>query len=159
MGYDHISDLRERKYLRLYIYASSQTKELRLGANEFQTVVNCLPMASACKEARSHAMKFCHGRIKTLDLLRILDDQAPNGKPIHEPVFTNVAAVMVTTTRFHPEDGPEGFDSPEQLLEVISRVFGSGVQKIIWHAWCAPGFAMSDIYWPHTRRLEGLDAE
>lgn len=156
MGYDRLSDSTDRQYLRLYVHSSSQTGELRLGADEFQTLANCLPMATACKEARSHAVKFCSARPKCVDFFRILEDQLPEGKSILKPVFTHITTVTVTTARFQPEVGPEGFDSPEQLLDLVSRVFGSGVEKIIWSALCAPGFSMSDIYWPHTPQLEGL---
>jgi hypothetical protein len=70
-----------------------------------------------------------------------------------------MTTVMVTTSRYHPEDGPEGFDSPDQLVHVIARVFGSCVKKILWSAWCQIGFAMIDIYWPHTPQLGQLDDE
>jgi hypothetical protein len=131
--------------------------ELRLGEDEFQTLLNRLPMANACSEARANAIKFCRAQIKFINLFRVVEDPIPDRKPILEPVFTNMTTVMVTTARRHPEDGPEGFDSPEQLVDVIARVFGSGVEKIIWSAWCPSGFAMSDIYWPHTPRLGQLD--
>ena len=71
-----------------------------------------------------------------MNLFRIVEDQLPKGKPILEPVFTDMTTIMVTTARFHPEDGSEDFDSSDQLVDVISRVFGSGVMKIIWSAWC-----------------------
>ena len=70
-----------------------------------------------------------------------------------------MATIMVTTSRFHPEDGPEGFGSVDELGDVIARVFGNGVKKIIWSAWCQSGFAMSDIYWPHIPQLGQVDEE
>lgn len=94
-----------------------------------------------------------------MNLFRVVEDQLPDGRPLLEPVFTDMTTVMVTTSRFHPETGPEGFDSPNQVVDVIARVFGSSVNKIIWSAWCAFGFAMSDIYWPHTPLTNDLEGE
>jgi hypothetical protein len=92
-----------------------------------------------------------------VNLFRVVEDPVPDRDLILEPVFTDMTTVMVTTARCHPEDGPEGFDSPEQLVDVITRVFGTGVEKIIWSAWCPSGHAMSDIYWPHTSQLGRSD--
>ena len=159
MGYDNLPDPTEIQHLRLYVYTSNQSDKLRLGENEFQTLVNRLPIATACSEGRAHAIKFFRAQINFVNLFRVVQDELPDGIPITEPVFTDMTTVMVTTSRFHPKDGPEGFDSPDQLVDVIARVFGSGVRKIIWSAWCQSGFAMSDIYWPHTPQLEQLDNE
>jgi hypothetical protein len=159
VGYDNLPESTERQHLRIYIHVSSQTDELRLGENEFQTLAIRLPMATACSEARANAIKFLRTQVKFLNLFRVFKDQFPDAQPILEPVFTDMTTVMVTTSRFHPEDGPEGFDSPDQVVDIISRVFGSGVKKIIWSAWCQSGFAMSDIYWPHTLRLGQLGDE
>jgi hypothetical protein len=116
-------------------------------------------MATACSEARANTIKSYQAQVKFVNLFRVVEDHLRDRKPILEPVFTDMATVMVTTSRSHPEDGPEGFDSPDQLVDVIARVFGSGVQKIIWSAWCQSGFAISDIYWPHTLQLGRLDDE
>jgi hypothetical protein len=116
-------------------------------------------MATACSEARANAIKFCRAQIKLVNMFRIVEDPVPDGDLILEPVFTDMTTVMVTTARCHPEDGPEGFDSPEQLVDVITRVFGRGVEKIIWSAWSPSGHAMSDIYWPHTPQLRQSDHE
>lgn len=161
VGYDNLLDSTERQHLRLYVYASGQSAadELRLGENEFQTLVNRLPIATVCREARAIAVKYLRARIKCVDLFCIIKDQLRDMRPILEPVFTDITSVIVTTARFHPEDGPEGFDSPDQVVDVIARVFGSGVKKIIWSAWCHTGFAMSDIYWPHTPHLDNADEE
>jgi hypothetical protein len=130
---------------------------LRLGENEFQTLINRLPVATACTEARAVAIKFLRAQIKSVDLFREVGELPDGKKLILEPVFTDMTTVMVTTSRFHLEDGPEGFDSPDQVVDVVACVFGSCVEKIIWSAWCQSGFAMSDIYWPHTVQLGELD--
>ncbi|XPS77159.1 hypothetical protein M3J07_009196 [Ascochyta lentis] len=157
VGYDNLPSSTERQRLRIYIHTSGQMDELCLGENEFQTLVNRLPMATCCSEARANAIKFCHAQTKFLNLFRVVENQLPDEKPILEPIFTDMTTVMVTTSRFHPQDGPEGFDSPDQVVDVIARVFGSGVKTIIWSAWCQSGFAMSDIYWPHSPRLGQIE--
>jgi hypothetical protein len=159
IGYDNLPDSTERHFLRLYIYASSHTDDLHFGENEFQTLLNRLPMATACSEARANAIKFCRAQIKLVNLFRIVEDPVPDGDLILEPVFTDMTTVMVTTARRHPEDGPEGFESPNEVVDIIARVFGSGVQNIIWSPWCPSGFKMSDIYWPHTPQLRQSDHE
>jgi hypothetical protein len=165
VGHDSLLDFKEserqRQHLRLYIYASRQTDELHLGENESRTLLDRFPMATASREAHPQAIKFCRSQIEFVTLFWVIQDQPPNERPILEqPVITDMTTVMVTTSRFHPENGPEeGFDSPDQLVDVVARVFGSGVKKIIWSAWCQPGFAMSDIYWPHTPLLRQLPEE
>ncbi|KAF1955587.1 hypothetical protein CC80DRAFT_594308 [Byssothecium circinans] len=158
VGYDDLPDSTERQPLRLYIHASRHTDELRLGVNEFQTLVNRLPVATVCADARAQAVKLCRVRIQLMNLFRVVEDPMPDGKQILEPVFPfeQLKTVMVTTAN-HPEDGPEGFDSVDRLVDVISRVFGSCVEKIIWSTWWGSGSAMSDIYWPHTPQMGQLE--
>ncbi|PVI04268.1 hypothetical protein DM02DRAFT_611685 [Periconia macrospinosa] len=163
LGYDSIPDSkdekRQREHLRLYIYASSKTDELRLGKNEFQTLINRFSVATACSEARAHVIEFCRRQIEFVTLFRIIEDQPSTKNSVlknpvlEQPVFTDMTTVMVTTARFHPENGPEeGFDSPDQVVEIVARVFGNGVKKIIWSAWCHP-WGMDNVYWPHTPLL------
>lgn len=162
VGYDSMPDSKERdhqkQHLRLHVYASRQTNELRVGENEFQTLVNRLPMASVCNEARAHAIKLLRAQIEFVALFRLVEDQLPDANPVLEqPVFTDMTTVMVTTSRFHPEDGPEErYGTPHEVVDVVARVFGSGVKKIIWSPWCHNAFAMSDFYWPHTPLLGQL---
>ncbi|KAJ4983405.1 hypothetical protein SVAN01_11097, partial [Stagonosporopsis vannaccii] len=157
VGYDDLPDSTERQPLRLHVYASSQLGKLCLGEDEFQTLVNRLPVATTCSEARTIAVKLLRARTPFIDLLCTITDQLCNRRPILKPVFTDVTTVTVTTARFHPEHAPEGFDSPHQVVDVVARVFGSAVKKIIWSAWCHTAFAMTDIYWPHTPHLNNAD--
>jgi hypothetical protein len=157
VGYDDLPDSIERQPLRLYVYASHDTDELRLVANEAQTLANCLPMATVCVDARKYAVELCLSRIKLMNLLHVVEDPIPDGTQILDPVFPQLTTVMVMTARSHPEDAPEGFDSVEHCVDVISRVFGSNVQKIIWNNWSQSGNSLSDIYWPHTSLIDGLE--
>ncbi|KAH6632895.1 hypothetical protein C7974DRAFT_161992 [Boeremia exigua] len=159
MGYDDLPGSKKRQHLRLHVYASNQLDEFRLGENDFQTLVNRLPVATSCHEARAIVIKVLRARTTFLDLFCTIEDELRNGRLILEPLFTDMTTVMVTTSRGHPEDAPEGFDSPHQVVDVITRVFGSGVKKIIWSAWCQPGFAMTDIYSPHTPHVDNADED
>jgi len=159
VGYDNLPDSAERQYLRLSVHASAHTPALRHGENELQTLLNRFPTATACRDGRATALKLCRAQVDSMDLFRIREDPLASGRPLLQPVFTDILTVLVRTARLHPEDGPEGFDSPEQVVDVVARVFGSDVEKIVWCAWCSSGWVMSIIYWPHTPRLGHLPEE
>jgi hypothetical protein len=80
MGYKNSPVSAQRQHLRLHIHASGQTDELRLGENEFNTLVNHLPMAIACSEARASAIKLFRARIEFMNLFCLIEDQVPDGK-------------------------------------------------------------------------------
>ncbi|CAI6334338.1 unnamed protein product [Periconia digitata] len=148
----------QRRPLRLYVYVSNETDELQIGENEFHTLVNRFSMATACVEARAHVTKFCRARIEFVTLFPVIDRQLPEDRPIlQQPVLTDMPTVMVTTSTYHPDEGTEAkFESPEQLVDVIARVFGNGIKRLIWNAWGQPVIGMSGFYWPHTSLLEHL---
>lgn len=80
--------------------------------NEFQTVLNGLPMATVCSEARSHATAFCQAQLGPVNLFYAVD---ANNKPsdyrdeISEPIFAQQTTVIITNA-YNKEDGPKGFD-------------------------------------------------
>lgn len=94
-----------------------------------------------------------------MELYRILEDPVRDGLPVLEPGTADMTTAIVTTARYHPEDGPEGYDSPDQVVDIIARVFGSSVEKIVRSAWCGGGWEMDRNYWPHTPQLGHVDEQ
>jgi hypothetical protein len=132
-GYENLPKETKKLPLRVYVHDSYNRDNLRLCVNEFQTLVNRLPLATVCSEARAQAVAFCQARIELVNLFYVID--APD-KPsdirdeILEPIFKQQTTVMVTNA-CNKEDGPKSFDSAEHLVDVVSRVFGSCVERLI----------------------------
>jgi hypothetical protein len=169
VGYENLPQETEKQPLRVYVYDSYNRDKLRLGVNEFQTLVNCLPMATVCSEARSQAATFCQAQIGLVNLFYVIDapdkpsDTEPSDtKPsdirdeILEPIFKQQTTVIVTNA-CNKEDGPKGFDSAEHLVDVVSRVFSSCVERIILSSWVENFASLEEIYWPHTAQIQGLE--
>jgi hypothetical protein len=159
VGYDTLPHATEKQPLRVYVHGSYDKDRLRLGINEFQTFVNCLPMATVCSEARSHAANFCRAQVGLANLFYDID--APNDPSdirdeVSEPIFMQPTTVMVTNVDDR-EDGPKGFDSGEHLVDVVNRVFGSCVEQIIFSAWFWGLHSLEEIYWPHTAQTQELE--
>jgi hypothetical protein len=152
VGYDNLPYVTERDPLRVYVHNSHMNDKLRLGVNEFQTLVNCLPMATVCSEARSHAADFCRTQIKLMSLWYDAAD-VPNdaGDEMQEHVFVQPPTVMVTNAN-EKEQGYTGFNSARHLVDIVNRVFGTGVEQIILSSWFNSHNSLEDIYWPHTAR-------
>ena len=158
IGYENLPHNVERQPLRVYIYGSHNRDKLRLRSNEFWALVNRLPMATVCYEARSHAVAFCQAQIGLVNLFYIThapDDLSDIGDEISKPIFKRQTTVMVTSA-FREEDGPKGFDSAEHLIDVVYRVFGNCVKRIILSAWFESFNSLAEIYWPHTAEIMGL---
>jgi hypothetical protein len=107
-------------------------------------------MATVCSEARSHAADFCRTQIKLMSLWYDADDK-PNdaGNEMQEHAFVQPTAIMVTNAN-ETEQGYTGFNSARHLVDVVNRVFGSGVEQIILSSWFNSHNSLEDIYWPHT---------
>lgn len=158
VGYDNLPHDTKRQPLRVYVHDSDNRDKMRLCINEFQTLVNCLPMATACSEARSHAADFCRAQVKFMNLFYAIE--AP-GEPsdtrdeILEHIFVQPTTVMVTYAA-RKIDGPVGFDSAEHLVDVVNRVFGSCVERIILNPWFDTLDSLEQTYWPHTIQTQKL---
>jgi hypothetical protein len=155
VGYENLPHNIEKHPLRVYVYDSHNRDKLRLGVNEFQTLVNRLPMATVCSEARSQAATFCQAQIGLANLFYVID--APD-KPsdirdeILKPIFVQQKTVIITSAN-DKKDGPKGFDSAQHLVDVIDRVFGSCVERIILRSWFRNFNSLEEIYWPHTAQI------
>ena len=155
VGCDDLPHDTERQPLRVYVHDSHNKDKLRLGMNEFQTLVNRLPMATVCSEARSHATAFCQTRMEPLNLFYTVDapgEPGGNGVEITEPIATSQTTVMITNA-YDREFGPKRFDSAEHLVDVVARVFGSGVERIILSSWLRNFNSLEEIYWPHSAQV------
>lgn len=101
----------ERQPLRLYVHDNGHG--LRLCANEFSFLVNSLPMAKVCSEARAHALEFCRKQVDIMDLHYTVDSSNVEGESYKQVL--QPTTVMVTIA-YQPKDGPRGFRSAEQYV-------------------------------------------
>jgi hypothetical protein len=152
IGYDNMPDHIERQPLRLYVYNSRG--ELRAGVNEFQTLVNRLPIATVNAEARSHAANFCRTQVKDIDLFYAIDahDEPSEiiGDEILEHLFVQPTTVRVTTDWNSYDGHPAIFGSATDLVNMVSRVFGTCVERIVFNPWSESHHSLEEMYWPHT---------
>jgi hypothetical protein len=84
------------------------------------------------------------------------DKPSDIGDEILEHVFVQPTTVMVTNAK-RTVDGPVGFDSAEHLVDVVNRVFGSCVERIILNPWFDSINTLEQIYWPHTVQTQSLE--
>jgi hypothetical protein len=159
IGYENLPHDTEKQPLRVYVHDSPNRDRLRLGVNELQTLVNRLPMATVCSEARSHAIAFCQARVEPLNLFYIVDTPGEPegvGAEILEPIVASQTTVMVTNA-YDRKFGPKGFDSANHLIDVVDRVFGSCVERIISSSWLRNFNSLEEIYWPHSAQILELE--
>ncbi|KAF2791582.1 hypothetical protein K505DRAFT_388891 [Melanomma pulvis-pyrius CBS 109.77] len=152
IGYDNLPDHIERQPLRLYV-CNSRGK-LRVSVNEFQTLVNRLPIATVNADARSHAANFCRTQVKDIDLFYVIDaHDEPNESTrdeILEHVFVQATTVRVNTVWDENDGYGAIFGSAEHLVDIVSRVFGTCVERIVFNSWVESHYTLEEIYWPHT---------
>jgi hypothetical protein len=160
VGYENLPHDTEKQPLRVYIHDSDMRDKMRLGKNEFRTLVNCLPMATVCSEARSHAIDFCRAQVKLVNLFYVIDDAPDEASSIGddnlEHLLVQPTTVMVTSA-YSNTVGPEGFDSAEHLVDVVNRVFGSCIERIIFNTWFREFHSLEYLYWPHTVQTGKLE--
>ncbi|KAJ4289066.1 hypothetical protein N0V90_011408 [Kalmusia sp. IMI 367209] len=157
VGYNNLPEGTEIQPLRIYVHDSGD--KLRLGINEFQTFINRLPTASVHTEARSHTTDFCRDELKLVNLLYYMDtpdEPSDIGDVITEPISFQPPTVMVSNA-YRNYHGPKGFKSAEHLVDILHRVFGSGVERIIFNSQVESMNTMEEIYWPNTAKMESLE--
>ncbi|KAJ4293486.1 hypothetical protein N0V90_008769 [Kalmusia sp. IMI 367209] len=163
VGYDNLPTYKKRDPLRVYVYASRNEGKLRIGVNEFQVLVNSLPMATVCSEARSHALKACRVKVQVMSIFYGIDKNEDNfSEPLQEPILAQPTTVMVTNAiqTWRPQgedDRPPGFDSAEQVVDIVSRVFSKCVTRIDLNPrYHTQWESLEKIYWPHTEQTRSL---
>lgn len=84
------------------------------------------------------------------------NDQMHVGKEISQPIFSKQTTAMIVSA-YDKKDGPKGFDSARQLVDIVHRVFGDCVEHIVLNSWFRSMNSLAEIYWPHTARMLELD--
>jgi hypothetical protein len=152
VGYDSLPDHIERQPLRLYVY--NCRGELRVGVNEFQTLVNRLPIATVNAEARSQAANFCRAQVKDIDLFYAIDTHDESSESIRDEIlehlFVQPTTVRVTTEWDENDGHPAIFRSAEDFVDTVSRVFGTCVERIVFNSCFESHHTLEEMYWPHT---------
>lgn len=158
IGYDSLPKGTERQPLRVYVHDFGD--ELKLGINEFQTFVNTLPMATVCTEARSQTVDFCRAQIGLVDLVCSHENAPPDelsdfGHEIVDPIFGQLVTVEVNTSHDQTKD-PKVFKSAAHLVDVVHRVFGNGIERIILRGQFRSWRSFEELYWPNTLQVKAL---
>jgi hypothetical protein len=158
VGYDSLPEGTEKQPLRVYVHDSGD--KLQLGINEFQLFVNAFPMAAVCSESRSQTIAFCRAQIGLVDLVCSHTDAPPDepsdfGHEILEPVFNQLRTVVVTTS-YNASKRPKAFRSGAHLVDIVHRVFGNGVERIILRGRFRSFRSLEEIYWPNTAKWKAL---
>ena len=135
---------------------------MRVVANELQVPIGCLPMSTVSHEARSHAADFCHSKVKVTDMFYSIDAPGDKDRDVGTEILDHVLAqpttVIVTKSRPRPSEPIDrkfpnidaDFESPEHLVDAVSRAFGSSVERIILDIGADVNDDLETIYWPHT---------
>lgn len=152
VGHDNLPPDTERQPLRLYIHDIDD--KLYLGINEFQILLNRLPVANVCYEARTHAAALCRDRTEVVDL--IYTKQKPGaGDEILQPIFLRPKTVVVTIP-YRYEKRAVRFRSAGHLVEVVDRVFGDCVERLVLNFWVDAHNDYEMLYWPHVGNTSAL---
>jgi hypothetical protein len=163
VGYDNLPPDTELQPLRLYVTISPEN-QIRIAANEVQSLLHCLPMATVCHEAHSHATDFCRSQLQLIDLHFSIDN-TPNAQghvrdddASLQHVMVHPATVTMTKTCKYNEPPVSlvQFASASHVVDVITRLFGSGVERLIFNIWADPQDCFDTIYWPHSEATEAL---
>ncbi|KAF2001270.1 hypothetical protein P154DRAFT_562864 [Amniculicola lignicola CBS 123094] len=155
IGYENISPDSERQRLRLYVHDSHRTGRLHLGKNEFQILVNYLPIATACSEARSHAIEYCLSQVEFPELwYNTTEEPGYVGDEIREPISLQPTTIILAKSDF--EDRPGQFNSAEHLVDVVKHVFGSKIHRIIMNLVFRSYNTFAQMYWPYTENYAEL---
>jgi hypothetical protein len=131
VGYMNLPQDTEIQPLRLYV--SDDGGKLRLRVNEFQALVNRLPIATVCSEARPHAIDFCRKQVDIMDL-HYTQEPSDVGDELIEHVLQPTTVIVTNMAREEgPWDGPEdsirSFNSADQY--VTSR-YEAHIPQLIW---------------------------
>jgi len=135
---------------------------MRVVANELQALLSCLPMSTVSHKARSHAVDFCGSKVKVTDMFYSIDAPGDKDRDVGIEILDHVLAqpttVIVTKSRPGPSEPIDrkfpnlsaDFESPEHLVDAVSRAFGSSIERIILDFGADVNDDLETIYWPHT---------
>lgn len=158
IGYENLPAKRERQPLRIYVHHTHDRSKLYHGGSEFQSLLNLLPMVRVCTVARLHAAAVCRASVRSMDLCYVVDPASADdcgAIEILEPVLPQQTTATIITA-YNEEDRPKGFSSAEYLVDIVHRVFGDGVERIVLKSWFESMNSLAEIYWPHTPQILGM---
>lgn len=139
------------------VYVSTNNGKIYFSTDELQILLGSLTVASVCSEARSQTIKFCQEQIRFTHLIYPDLDEGKNsaGDEASRPLFVHPKKIMISNRQEIKGlmDPVEGFESAEQLLDVVNRVFGSWAEHIILTSWVHGTCSLEEIYWPHSSRM------
>jgi hypothetical protein len=165
-GYDNLPPDTALQPLRLYV-GNSPDNKMHIIANEALSLGNCLPMAAACHEARSHATNFSRSNVQIIDVHFSNDDTPAEDCGVqddaaalqHGMVQLRTVAMTKTTKLSESYNEPTinlfQFASAAHLVHATTQLFGNTVERLIMNIWANPSDCIDTIYWPHTEPTQG----
>jgi hypothetical protein len=162
-GHDSLPPRRHRRFLQVRIRDPYDGRKIRLEEDDFETLVNCLPLSAVCREARANTAESCwalatHIHFK-YDAHEFWSLGAPDPEHESEPVLLRdlhcipgaetLEHVFAQPTTLTINGGRGQFKSPEHLVEVVSRFFGNRVERLILEFWINHSDPPERPYWAH----------
>jgi hypothetical protein len=159
IGHDNLPPSKTRLLLKVRIRDPYNGRKMRLEEDDFETLVNCLPISAVCREARAHAGEFCctlapHVQFE-YDTSQLWSLDAPedgadpvllryvhciSGAETLEHVFAQPATLTVY-------GGRGRFKSPEHLVDMVNRFFGNRIERLILELWIDSCDPLERPYW------------
>ncbi|KAG6355065.1 hypothetical protein INS49_004146 [Diaporthe citri] len=128
VGHDSSKPGRPRACLEVHIRDPYDGRKMRLEQDEFEAFVNCLPISAVCREARARAAEFCVALVPHI-LFKYYRGELGD---VHcDPKAETLEHVLSEPTTLTVFGRMGEFNSPEQLVGIVSRFFGNKIERLI----------------------------
>lgn len=150
----------ENKTTLLYVHIRDPYNglKLRFEEDEFETLVDCLPISAVCRETRMIVAEFCQSLVPRMQFkydtshLWSLERPKQGAAPI---VLRSVHSNPRAETLEHVFSQPTAlavnaghFKSAEHLVGMIFRFFGSRIRRLVMDLKTGSGNPIKRAYWP-----------
>ncbi|KAF4637349.1 hypothetical protein G7Y89_g708 [Cudoniella acicularis] len=158
---------KDRLPLHVHIRDPYDGLKLRFEEDDFETLVDCLPISAVCRETRVRVTEFCqllvpHVRFQYLpSTLWSLKPPKEGTQPV---VLRNVHCLPGAETLEHAFSQPTTltvnagqFKSAEHIVGMVSRFFGDKIQRLVLELWHNEGDPTERAYWAYPSGAALLD--
>lgn len=162
VGHDNLPPRKARLLLRVRIRDPYNGRKMRLEEDDFETLVNCLPLSAVCREARAHAAEMCQALAPHVRFdydtreLWSLDPPEDDADPILLrdvhclPGAESLEHAFSQPTTLTVYGGRAQFKSPQHLVALISRFFGTRIERLVLELWIDAHDRRARPYWAET---------
>jgi hypothetical protein len=148
---------KNRLALRVYIRDPYNGLKLRFEEDDFESLVDCLPLSAVCRETRIHVAEYCHSLVPHVQFeydtstLWSLEPPEDGAQPV---VLRNVHCLPGAETLEHVFSRPTTltvnageFKSAEHLVAMVFRFFGNRVRRLVLDLVVHEGDPIERAYW------------